>query len=282
MAGLLSVPGGCTLITDLDHADESAPAERALPRRPRIAWVFGSGGPRGFVHVGVIKALDELHLAPDLIVGSSAGALVGTLRAAGLKGREIERLSLDLSPAVLANLAIGARESFNGAPMAVWVHDQVRGRPLDDLPVAMACIAVRQDDGMIVGFTAGHAGVAVQASSAVEGRFTPVRIRGRRFVDPDWHCPLPVRRARALGAVRTLAVDASAHEDRAPRGAEAFAESDRRKRALIRPDAAAADVVLHPDIGYWASVSRTYRERVIEAGYRHAMAHADKLRALHG
>jgi NTE family protein len=93
-----------------------------------------------------------------------------------------------------------------------------------------------------------------------------VTIRGARYADPDLHLPLPVRLARRLGATRVLAVDASAHEDRAPPQAEAYRDSDRRKRELTRPDARLADVLLHPDTGYWAGWSSDYRARLIAAG----------------
>jgi NTE family protein len=92
---------------------------------------------------------------------------------------------------------------------------------------------------------------------------------------------MPVRLARALGAVKVLAVDASAHEQRAPPGAEAYREADLRKRELTRPDADAADLVLHPDLGYWAGFDRAYRERLIGIGYRDTLARAPALRALH-
>jgi NTE family protein len=110
----------------------------------------------------------------------------------------------------------------------------------------------------------------------------PVVIRGERYADADLVMPLPVRLARSLGAQRVLAVDASAHEERAPPGAEEYRDGDRRKRELTQRDAEAADLLLHPDFGYWVSLSREYRERVIAIGYRSTMARAAELRALHG
>jgi NTE family protein len=92
---------------------------------------------------------------------------------------------------------------------------------------------------------------------------------------------MPVRVARALGAVRVLAVDATAHLDRRPPGAERYLDSDRRKKALIDADARFADLVLKPDFGYWVSLSRDFRERAIEAGYRQALAQGTALEALH-
>jgi NTE family protein len=272
---------GCTLQPDRDHNGPDAPSAEPLRRPVRTAWVLSSGGPRGFVHVGVIKALEELGLKPDLIVGVSVGALLGSLCAAGLSAREIETLALGLQPWALARLAIGAEERLSGTAVANFVRRASPVALLERMPVAMAIVAARRRDGEATAFTAGDVGLAVQASAAIEGRFAPVRIRGEPYVDADWSTPLPVRMARALGAQRVLAVDATAHLDRAPPGAERYRESDLRKQALVDADAKVADLVLKPDFGYWVSLSREFRERAIEAGYRETLAQAAALRALH-
>ncbi|MFO1327546.1 MAG: patatin-like phospholipase family protein [Rubrivivax sp.] len=282
LLGLASAAlAGCAFDVDSDHDGPDAPRAAALPQLPRTAWVLSSGGPRGFVHVGVLKGLDELGLKPDLVVGASIGALVGTLWAAGLPSHRIEALALDLQPWTLARLAPGAAERLSGAALRDWFADHLPQRALQRLPVAAACVALRLSDREPVAFTQGDAALAVQASTAIEGRFAPVRIRGERYADADDRMPLPVRLARALGATRVLAVDASAHEDRAPPGAERWRESDRRKRDRIRPDAARADVLLHPDFGYWVDLSRAFRERAIGAGLQAVRDAAPALRALH-
>ncbi len=271
----------CTFTADADHDGDDAPRAQALARVPRVAWVLSSGGPRGFTHVGVLRALHDMGLAPDLIVGASVGALVGALRASGLEPAAIEALALGLQPLALARVAFGADERLSGAPLAELVRRHVAVPQLERMPIAMACVAARRRDGQIVAFTAGDVGLAVQASAAIEGQFAPVRIRGEAYVDADWHQPLPVRVARALGARRVLAVDASAHAERAPPGAERYRDSDARKKALVEADAAMADLVVKPDFGYWVSLSRDFRERAIAAGYRDTMARERELRALH-
>lgn len=272
---------GCTFAPDRDHDGPDAPRSEPLARPVRTAWVFSSGGPRGFVHVGVLRALDELGLAPDLIVGASVGALVGGLRAAGRTARDIEALALDMQPLFLGRLAVGSEERFSGSALAQMMRLEAPVRLLERMPIAMACVALRRTDRQTVAFTAGDVGLAVQASAAIEGRFTPVRIGGVQYLDADWATPLPVRVARALGARRVLAIDASVHLDRAPPGAERYREGDLRKKALVDVDAQAADLIIKPDFGYWVSLSREFRERAIDAGLRETLALAEPLRALH-
>jgi NTE family protein len=278
----LLASAGCTLAPDANHDGPDAPRAEPLARPVRTAWVFSSGGPRGFVHVGVLRALDELGLRPDLLVGASVGALVSVLYASGLSARDVEAQALELGTLDMGRLAFFADggERFSGAPIAEFVRQQLRGRRLEQLPLAVACVAATPA-GAPLAFTAGDAGLAVQASAAVPGRFTPVRIRGMAYLDADPVAPLPVRLARSLGARRVLAVDASAHEDRAPEGAERFRAGDLQKRALTRPDAQAADVLLHPDFGYWVNLSREFRLRAMRAGYEATLARAAELKALH-
>lgn len=270
---------------DLRPRDEQAvvdPPRQVLPAvPPRVAWVFSSGGPRAFMHVGVVQALDELGLVPDIVVGSSGGSLVAVLRAAGLRGPALRELALDVQPLTLMRLAIGTPEWFSGARLAEWVRAEVGGRGLQQLEWPVACVAHRPADGRQVAFTSGDSGLAVWASCAIEGRIVPVTIGGDLYVDADLHQPLPVRIARRLGAQRVVAVDVSAHEDKAPEGTENWRAGDLRKRALTRPDAEAADLLLHPDAGYYAGLSREYREHAIDAGYRSALASAEQLRAVH-
>jgi NTE family protein len=283
LAAAAATAGACSVQPDEDHNGPHAPEAGPLPagKSVRIAWVLGSGGPRGFVHLGVLKALVELGLKPNLVVGSSVGAVVGCLFAGGVPIERLLNLGMALTAVELARWSPFSAERLNGGAIAHLVRQELPRPRMEQFPVAMACVATRARDSATVAFTRGDAGVAVQASAAVEGQFTPVRIRGERYVDPDFHTPLPVRLARSLGAQRVLAVDASAHEDKAPPGAERFREWDLRKRHLTQPDAVSADVLLHSDFGYWAGFSREYRERLIQAGYQDTMANAQRLRALH-
>ena len=285
-AGVLTA--GCTISADFDHTDSDAPRyDAALNRPARVAWVFSSGGPRGFVHIGVIKALEELGLKPDLIVGGSAGAMVGALYASGVRAAKLEALALDLGLLEVGRWAMLGEGKFDGAPIAAQVTEQIMAQTgqqaIEKLPIRFAAVAAEKLSRKPVVFNAGHAGLAVQASSAIEGMFTPVRIRGVQYIDADlvMPMPMPVRLARSMGAVKVLAIDASAHEDKAENVVPRYRAGDLRKRALTLPDTLAADVNLHPDFGYYVNTSKEFRLRCINAGYAQTMAKAQVLRVLH-
>jgi NTE family protein len=255
---------------------------RLLSGLPPItkALVLSSGGPRGFVHAGVLKAFDEIGVRPDLVVGASVGSLVGAVYASGVSGKEIAKIAMDLGPLRLATLALGAQERFSGEPIVDWVNEQVGNKPIESFKTRFAAVALRAKDQQVIAFIRGNTGVAVQASCAIVGTFTPVTIRGEMWVDSDLKVPLPARLARELGAAKVLSVDASAHEDKAPEAATRFREGDLKKRFITAPDAASADIHLHPFFGYWVSLTQEFRERAIKAGYESTIARAKEIERL--
>lgn len=265
--------------TVADGPDAPSFEAEATPRR--LALVLAAGGPRGFAHVGVLRALDELGLHPDLVVGASIGALMGSAFAAGLPIAQIEALAFDFDFYRLARWSPAAGMQMDGSRVAALVREALGVARLEALRTPMAIVATDVASGAPVVFNRGDLGVAVQASCAIPRWFAPVHIRGRATADADASSPLPVKAARALGARRVLAVDVAVHMDRErPPGAERYLEGDIAKRAQIDAEASLADLVLHPYFGYWVNLSRSYRETTARAAYEQTLAQAPRLRAL--
>jgi NTE family protein len=252
---------GCTKFNYVALDAPRAQAQlKSLDPPPRLALVLGSGGPRGYAHIGVMRVLEEAGILPDLIVGSSVGALLGVLWAAGLTAAQIDELSSRGGPLTLFDPSPFAdRGWIHGRKLQDYVNRTIAGRPLEALERSVIVVATDRRDKSARFFAAGNAGVAVRASSAMPGILSPVGIDGIEYEDGDESLPLAVSAARAAGARFVLAVDVSAHAGTTPPDApEALRLRDQRRRSRISPEAARADFLIHPDLGYWAGPKRSY------------------------
>jgi NTE family protein len=251
--------------TTIEVPPERLPRFEPLASRPQVALVLGSGGHRGFAHIGVLKVLEEEGLRPDIVVGSSVGALVGALYASGMPVAEMERLALELN---IADFFMEWR-AITGFPVSghglqAFVHRVLRGRTIESLPLPFVAVATRARDRKLVTFTRGDIGLAVRASGASPGLFDPVKIGDETYIDGDEASPVPIRLAREMGAAVVIAVDVSAFEETRPPDVpqEWIVKGERRARQ-IRAEAPQADVLLHPDLGYYVNPQEAGRRRAI-------------------
>ena len=232
--------------------------------RPKTALVLGSGGPRGFAHVGVLKVLEAAGIEPALIVGSSAGAIVGSLYAAKISTPEIERRALDLGITEIADPAFLQPTKFIGRALQNFINRVVDERAIEALPRKFCAVAAPVGKSELVAFTCGNTGAAVRASAALPSIFRPVYIDGIAYEDGDMVSPVPIQIARSLGATRIVAVDVSAFlEDTPDRAPESWRTRDAERRALIDYEAKSADFLLRVRLPYYAGGSREYRENLI-------------------
>lgn len=286
--GLAALLLGCMAgVPDYRGAD--APAFRPLDagdgKQPKLALVLGGGGPRGFAHIGVLKVLQAAGIEPDLIVGTSSGAFVAALFAAGLGAADLERRALELSRADIADVSIFSGRNLIGQALQDYVNRNVEHRRMEQLSVAIAIVATRRDTGAWALFTAGNVGMAVRASSAQPGSYLPVRINGIEYVDGDLSNPVPIAAARELGAQRIIAVDVSQNVGRAPApdwAPPAWTEEAVARRRLIEAEAGLADVVIEPPLPYLVSFDVAYRRMAIASGERAALAALPRLLAVSG
>ncbi|MBI3792440.1 MAG: patatin-like phospholipase family protein, partial [Gemmatimonadetes bacterium] len=215
---------------------------RAVAQAPacqpaRTALVLGGGGAKGFAHAGVFRALDSLGIKPDLIVGTSIGAIMGALYATGYTGREIEQITraLPLSsiirgydpevPAVLGDnpvLALWERDAATGYRLqtgsvregeinAMMSSMLLRGNLLargafDSLPIPFRAVATSLRTRKPVAIARGDLARAVRASFAIPLVFQSIEVDGEALVDGGISANVPYQVARALGAERLIIV----------------------------------------------------------------------------
>jgi NTE family protein len=186
---------------------------------PVIGLVLGSGAARGFAHIGVMRVLQAHGIAPDIIVGTSMGALVGGCYATNqLDALEDWARSLTRRRIIgYLDVHIGGSGLIGGERLANRLEESIGDIAIEDLPIRFTAIATEIGTGHEVWLTRGSLAMAVRASYALPGIFAPVHLGGRWLVDGALVNPVPVSAARALGARVVIAVNMDA--DRFGRGA---------------------------------------------------------------
>jgi NTE family protein len=181
-----------------------------LPK-PKVALVLGGGAARGFVHIGVIRALEQEKIPIDLIVGTSVGSLIGAIYASDKNSFELEWTAFMLEKDSIFDY--GIMNAFSGMGFAkgekleAFVKSKVPVANIEDLKIPYAAVATDLNRGTRVVIDKGPVAVAVRASSAIPGVFQPVSHQGRMLVDGGVVDNIPVSVAREKGADIVIAVD---------------------------------------------------------------------------
>jgi len=252
------------------------------PKPPRIGLALGGGAARGFAHIGVIQALEESGLRPDLVVGTSAGSLVAALYASGKRPAELVQLADAMDESAITDWAFPGRGLIRGEALARFVREHTGGRTIEAMAVPLGIVATDLDSGAPILFQRGDTGMAVRASSAVPAVFQPVRIGAREYVDGGLVSPVPVRFARQMGAELVIAVDISA----APEG-NATGDAMRMLlqtfaimgRSINNFELRDADVVLRPRLPGVSGADFAARKKSIQAGREATLAALAELRS---
>ena len=240
------LPAACALGALLPFTASAAddPGLQPAPERPRIGLVLSGGGARGAAHVGVIRVLEELRIPIDAVAGTSMGAVVGGLYAAGLRASEIEAvfrkldwqdLLTDRAPrrdlvyrrkqddrSILARGALGLQPGKGvelplGLVQGQKITQLLRAATLpvaevqdfDRLPIPFRALATDLETGEPVVLRSGDLATVLRASMSAPGVFAPVEVGGRMLVDGGLVDNLPVDLARSMGVDRLIVVDVS-------------------------------------------------------------------------
>ena len=244
-----------------------------MPAEDSLGLVLGGGAVLGAAHIGVLQALDDAAVEVTHLAGTSMGALVGSLYAFGLSGKEIQSLAGELrwpditrfSPSRLGLLSMARLERF--------LRRHMGDVKMEELPIPLALVAADIATGEKVVLTRGDLATAATASACVPGLFIPVEREERLLVDGGLLENLPVSPLKEWGVDRIVAVDV--HMGRRFHRPRTLPEllSNALDMALANAatqHAREADIVISPDTSSWNRAQMQDIPALVAEGYRAA------------
>jgi NTE family protein len=196
-----------------------------MPDGSKIGLALGSGVARGWAHIGVLRALEQRGIKPDIVCGTSIGALIGGIYLGG-RLDQLEDWARQLNKVRLSwlfDFQLGHGSLIAGRRIMQIFDPELRERLIEDLPGRFACVTTELGTGHEVWLQSGNLLDAVRASYALPGLFPAVKIDDRWLFDGALVNPVPVSVCRALGARIVIAVNLNADTF----GDEAIAPEDR-------------------------------------------------------
>ncbi len=253
-----------------------------------LALAFGGGGVRGFIHLGVIKALEENDIKVDLVTGTSAGSIAATFYASGKSYQEM-RIAIDeISPFTIADFVISRKGFINGKKLAGWINQSVEQNDITQMPIPVGIAVTDLTAKKAILINQGNPGEAVQASSSIPGAFLPVENNNHILVDGGLLALIPVKFAREMGANKVIAVDIYCGNQ--PRIDKKSLEKGTSTVILnafrmlscevAKAELKSANIVLQPDFEPENMGSFESKEKAIEAGYLATLEKIEEIKHL--
>ena len=209
----LFILSACSIIETKKSSNESSKTP-ILSKTPVIGLALGGGAAIGFAHIGVIKVLEANGIKPNIIVGTSAGSVIGSIYASGISASELQQIAIDLDEATITdwtNPFVGKLGGMiKGDALQNKINVLVKNRSIEQMKIPLAIVATDLKTGNPILFQRGDTGQAVRASSSVPGIFMPTNILGKEYVDGGLSSPVPIKFTRTLGADIVIAVNISA------------------------------------------------------------------------
>ena len=200
---------GSTVFLPFRRKGANGPVAVHERAKPRVALALGAGAARGWAQIGILRELIAHGFAPDIVVGTSMGAVVGGCYCAG-RLDQLEAFARSLTKRRVfgyMDLSISGTGLMAGRRLKAALLRDLGATRIEDLPIRFAAVATQLESGHEIWLSRGSLVEALRASYALPGVFEPVEIDGRWLMDGALVNPVPVSVCRALGADIVIAVN---------------------------------------------------------------------------
>lgn len=180
-----------------------------MKNRPKVGLALGSGGAKGYAHIGVIKTLVENEIPIDFIAGSSIGAMIGALYSLSLDIKEIEKVSLSNSwKQIISFIDLSFRGGLiHGKKIQNFLEEIMHNATFEEIKIPLTIISTDFNTAQIIKIKNGDIALAVRASISVPLLFKPVQLNDKLLYDGGLSNPVPVDVVKEMGADIVIAVN---------------------------------------------------------------------------
>ncbi|WP_163101394.1 patatin-like phospholipase family protein [Peribacillus alkalitolerans] len=249
-------------------------------REPKIGLALGSGGARGFAHLGVLKVLKENNIRVDYIAGSSMGALVGAFYAAGTDMEQLYKISNNFRRKYFLDFTVPKMGFISGKKVKEFIRIFTKNKRLEDLDIPLWIVTTDIKTGEKVIFSEGPIAEAVRASISIPGIFVPEKINNRLLVDGGVVDRVPVSVVKEMGADIIIGVDvAHVKQDMEITSIyDVIMQSlDILQMELVEQKKIASDIMIRPRVEKYNSKAFTNIDEIISIGEDEARKNLDAI-----
>lgn len=252
-----------------------------MKKKPKIGLALGSGGARGFAHLGVIRVLKEENIPISYVAGSSMGALIGSLYASGIDLEKLYKIVSSFKRKYYLDFTVPKMGLIKGNRIKEFIGIFTHWKNLEDLDIPTAVVATNIRTAEKVVFTKGSVATAVRASIAIPGIFTPEKIGDQLLVDGGVVDRVPVSVVKEMGAEFVIAVDVSHVKQNVEINSiyDVIMQSlDILQMEIVRNREIASDIMLQPRVEQFDSRAFTNLEEIVAIGEQEARKNIDSIK----
>lgn len=240
--------------------------KRNKPKKIKLGIALGSGGAKGFVHLGALKAFEENGIEFDIIAGTSIGSVVGAFYAAGYSPTDIIELLKRIDLGKIRNLFM-----VNSSAMYNVIDREIGSMNIEELNKPFKAVATELETGKEHVFETGKVADALCASSSIPPFFKPYLIDGVRYVDGAFTNSVPADLVREMGADYVVGIDLAARESKHTLLKKLFPTYKTDIKEPWKKGYENSDVMLHPELDDYSSVAFWQGEEMYDIGYNEAL-----------
>ena len=249
---------------------------RSKPKKIKLGLALGSGGAKGFAHLGALKAFEENGIEFDVVAGTSIGSIVGAFYAAGYSSVDIsEMLSQIVDLSEIKNLFMSRMDTSG---IFKLIDREIGYMNVEDLSKPFVAVATELDTGKEHVFRSGNVSMALSASSSMQPYFKPVVIDGVRYIDGAYTNSVPADLVKEMGADYVVGIDLSTRDIKKGIISRFFPSYKSEVKEPWSKGYQYSDTILHPDLNDFSPVAFWQGSKMYDIGYNHALSFIPKIK----